>query len=130
MLEAGKQGIIFALKQKDEENRKTAILLARNEINKAQNQIYQTFETKVLSFKPLPSSTIGLYIKEFIDTGYLNKRDDEYTEIQDYYHLYVEATKMLAVLFAVVGDMEMAQKVLDTGIHKLNSLDYSSLKNN
>lgn len=128
LLEAGKQGIILALKQKDEENRKTAILLARNEINKAQNQIYQTFETKVLSFKPLPSSTVGLYIKEFIDTGYLNKRDDEYTEIQDYYHLYVEATKMLAGSYAIVDDMETAQKVFDIGIHKLESLDYSNLR--
>lgn len=128
LLEAGKQGIILALNQKDEENRRHAILLARNEINKAQNQIYQTFETKVLSFKPLPSSTFGLYCREFTDTGYLNKRDDEYTEIQDYYHLYVEATKMLAGSYAVVDDMETAQKVLDTGIHKLNSLNYSNLK--
>lgn len=129
LLEAGRQGIILALNQKDEESRKTEILLARNNINEAQNKIFKTFERKVLEFKPLPSSTIGLYLREIFSLkSYLDTLDDEYTEIQEYYHLYIEATKMLAGSYAIVDDMETAQKVFDIGIHKLESLDYSNLR--
>ena len=129
LLESGKQGLLLALNQKDVESRKTALLLARNDINTAQAQIFQTFETKVAAFKPLPSTKPGLYVKEFFSTdSYLNKRDDEYDEILDYYHLYVDATQMLAGSYVVVDDMENAQRVLDLGIKKLESLDYSNLK--
>lgn len=129
LLEAGRQGIMLALNQKDEESRKTAILLARNNINEAQNKIFKTYERKVLEFKPLPSSTIGLYLREvFSSQSYLDKRDDDYTEIQDYYHLYIESTKMLAGSYAIVDDMETAQRVFNIGIHKLENLNYSNLR--
>lgn len=129
LLESGKQGILLALNQKDEESRKTALLLARNNINTAQGQIFQTLETKIAAFKPLPSTKPGLYVKEFFSIdSYLNKRDDEYDEILDYYHLYLNATQMLAGSYVVVDDVENAQRVLDLGINKLESLDYTNLK--
>ena len=127
-LEAGKQGILLAMAQKDDESRKHAILLARNEINVAQNQILKTLERKIIDFKPLLRTTFGLFLKQCTSkSDYLGKRDDEYNEILDYYYLYIESTKMLAVSYIIVDDYENAQMVLDIGINKLNKIDYKNL---
>lgn len=129
LLEAGKQGVLLALSQKDESSRTLAIHNAINNINIAQNQIFKTFERRIAEFKPLPKTKFGRLLREIAsNSSYLNKRDDEYGNIQDYYYLYLQATKMLAGAYVAVGDIENAKRVFDMGIERLKNLDYTNLK--
>lgn len=128
LLEAGRQGIILALSQKDEESRKQAMLLAVNNINVAQNQIFETLKRRINEFEPLPKTKAIQFLRELMKTGYLENRDNEYNEIIDYYGLYLEATKMLAGTYAIVGDVENTKKVFELSTSKLSSIDFKNLK--
>lgn len=127
LLEAGKQGVILALSQKDEAEMKNEIRNARNNINIAQNQIAETFKTKVHSFEALPKTKAGVFIKEPVKTGYIDSKDSEYDEIQDYFELYIQSTRMLAASYVLMGDEENAEKVFNLAAQKMRSIDYSNL---
>ena len=60
--------------------------------------------------------------------SYLDKKDNEYDEIQEYFDLYLQATRMLAGSYAVIGDTENAERVFDMGVDKVKGIDYASLK--
>lgn len=128
LLEAGRQGILLALSQKDNDSRPLALQLARGNVNVAQNQIFETFERRVKEFKPLPKTSFGQFLREMTSNGYLSKKDDEYNDIQEYYNLYLEATRLLAGSYLIVGDSENAQRVFDLSIEKVGAIDYSNLK--
>lgn len=128
LLEAGRQGVILALSQKDENSRNTALLNAMNNIMVAQNQIFETFKRRVTEFKPVPKTELAQFLKSMVSNDYLSKRDNEYYEIQEYYSLYLEATRMLASSYILTGDNENAKRVFDMSIEKISSLDYSKLK--
>ena len=129
LLEAGKQGFILALSQKDDASRSTAMLNAINNITIAQNQIYETFKRRVSEFEPLPKSAFVRFLREASTPGsYLDKKDNEYDEINEYYGLYLQATRMLAGAYVMSGDVENAKKVFDMSIGKTKQLDYSKLR--
>lgn len=128
LLNAGRQGIILALAQKDELSRPTAMLNAINNINIAQNQIAETFKRRVAEFEPLPKSTVMQFLKELTKTGYLDSKDEEYGEILEYYELYLQATQMLAGAYTIMGDKDNARRIFDISISQMNSIDFSKLK--
>lgn len=127
-LEAGKQGMILALSQKDEASRSQNLSLAINNINIAQNQIAETFKRRVREFEALPKTKVGQFLRECAKSGYLDSKTDEYNEIQEYYNLYLESTKMLAGAYAVTGDIDNAKKVFELAANKIKDIDYSALK--
>lgn len=128
LLNAGRQGVILALSQKDEASRPGALLNAANNINIAQNQILETFKRRVSEFKPLPKNTFMQFLWEFTKTGYLEGKDEEYGNILEYYSLYLQATRMLADSYAITGDTGNAQRVFDMAVAQLQTIDYSNLK--
>jgi len=129
LLEAGKQGFILALSQKDDDSRSTAMLNAINNITVAQNQIFETFKRRVCEFEALPKSLVVRFLREVSSPrSYLDKKDDEYDEISEYYGLYLQATRMLAGAYVMIGDVENAKRVFDMSIDKIKHLDYSKLK--
>ena len=128
LLNSGKDAFILALAQKDDASRPNAIALAMNNISVAQNQIAETYKRRVLAFKPLPKTKAGQFIREYVKTGYLDAKDEEYESVQECFRLYLQATKMLAGCYAITGDVDNAQRVFDMGIDKIKDLDYSKLK--
>lgn len=129
LLEAGRQGVLFALAQKNEASRSTAMHNAVNNINVAQNQFFKTFERRVTEFEPLPKTKFGQFLREMTSIGsYLDKKDNEYDEIQEYYDLYLQATRMLAGSYAMIGETENAQRVFDMSVDKMKAIDYTNLK--
>ncbi len=129
LLNAGSQGILLALAQKDEPSRAIALTHARGNINVAQNQIFEAFKRRVEAFEPLPKQKLFQFFRELVSHGsYLNAHDNEYDAIQEYYHLFLQATAMLASSYAIVGDIEAAQRVFDMGVEKLSIIDNSNLK--
>ena len=128
MLEAGRQGIILALAQKDDASRIQNLSNAINNLNIAQSQIAETFKRRVNEFEALPKSKVSQFFIELAKTGYFDKKADEYDESQDYFSLYLDATKMLAGAYAITGDTETAKKVFELAIGKIQDIDYSNLK--
>lgn len=127
-LEAGRQEIILALVQKDDNSRMLRLSDAINNISIAQGQIAETYKRRVHEFEALPKSKVSQFFIEFAKTGYFNRKADEYDEIQDYFSLYLDATRMLAGAYAITGDTETAKKVFELAIGKIQEVDYSNLK--
>lgn len=59
---------------------------------------------------------------------YLSSRDDEYQEIQEYFDLYLQATKLLAGAYIVSGDTENAERVFQLSVDTLNGIDFRRLE--
>jgi hypothetical protein len=128
LLNAGRQGVVLALAQKDEASRASAMLLAINNINVAQNQILETFKRRVNEFEALPKTAFGQFLREMIKSGYLDGKDIEYGEIQEYFGLYIQATRMLAGAYAAIGDEGNAQRVFDMSVAQISSIDFRKLR--
>lgn len=127
-LEAGRQEMILALVQKDDDSRMLRLSDAINNISIAQGQIAETFKRRVHGFEALPKSKVSQFFIEFAKTGYFDRKADEYDEIQDYFSLYLDATRMLAGAYAITGDTETAKKVFELAIGKIQEVDYTNLK--
>lgn len=127
LLNSGKQQILLALSQKDEEGRRGALQLGIRDICTAQNQIAKTFERRVTEFEPISKYAIIRFIKSS-KSGYLDGKDDEYQEIQEYFNLYLNATKYLATCYAIFGDIANAKKVFEMSNDFIKQVDFSRLK--
>lgn len=128
MLKAGKQQIFLALNQKDESSRKTALQLGMHNVFTAQGQIAETLKRRVSEFKALPKTAFMRFGRELMKAGYLSSRDDEYQEIQEYFDLYLQATKLLAGAYIVSGDTANAERVFQLSLDTLNGIDFRRLE--
>jgi len=128
LLNSGKDQIMLALSQKDEASRNLALQLGRQSVSDARGQFAETLKQRVEEFEILPKSQAMLFFKEFIKKGYLQGKDEEYQEIQDYYELYLQATQILSASYAITGDLDNARKVFDLSIERMRAIDFSNLK--
>lgn len=126
-LNAGRQGVMLALNQKDVASRPVALQMAISQINEAQQQILETLKRRVNEFEALPKTVVMQFLKEVAKNGYLDGKDDEFNEIRHYFELYLQSTQMLAAAYAVMGDIGNVQLVFDNAVGALQSLDYSKL---
>lgn len=127
-LTAGRNGIIHALKMKDEESRRVQIVVARGSLQEAQSKIGEVLKDKVEAFRALSKSAVVRFFMECTHDGYLDKRDDEYNEIQDYFELYLQATELLAESYLICGEEDSAASVFDESRHFIESLDFSKVR--
>lgn len=128
LLNGGKEMVMLALSQKDETSRQVAIVQGRNSMITAKNQITETLKHRVGEFESLPKTKAGQFFREFIKTGYLDAKDEEYDEIQKYFNLYIEATRMIAGTYAICDDLDNAQRVFEMSIEQIKGIDFSKLK--
>ena len=128
LLNSGKKQIVLALNQKDESIRQHAIQLGQHDICLAQEQFFETLKYKAEKFKSIPKLQAMQFFRELIQTGYLSGKDNEYHEVQNYYALYFQSTRMLAASYAINGDIENAKRVFDMSIEQINSIDFKRLK--
>lgn len=128
LLESGRQQVLLALSQKDDETRKQALLLGANNISTAQSQFLEAFKDKVRDFEPIPESKVKQFIYALGTKDYLSSKDDEYRVLEDYFHLYLESTEMLAGCYLVMGDRETAEKVFELAHDKVAEIDFSNVK--
>lgn len=126
-LTAGRNGIIHALKMKEEESRRLQIVVARGSLQEAQSKIGEVLKQKVDSFKALPKNAVRRFINECFRDGYLDKRDDEYDAIQDYCNLYLQATRLIGESYLICKEEESAVSVFDESIKFIKSLDFSNV---
>lgn len=127
-LEAGKNGLLLALSMPNEEERAMQINSSRQNILEAQAQIGKTLKRRVEEFEVLPKSTLGRFFREFVHSGYLAEKDKEVSEIQEYYDLYLQATKLLAASYAMGGDLHTAEQSFKIGECFMGSIDFGKIK--
>lgn len=124
---AGRDGIVHALKMKDPERREQQIVLARQSLLEAQGKIGEVLRQKVASFKGVPRLAAARFAMEVVHSGYLDKRDDEYDAIHEYYDLYMQATRLIAESFLICDETESAMSVFDSCKQFISSLDFSKI---
>lgn len=124
---AGRDGIVHALKMKDPERREQQIVMARQSLLEAQGKIGEVLRQKVASFKGVPKLAVARFAMEFVHSGYLGKRDDEYDAIHEYYDLYMQATQLIAESFLICDEAESAISVFDSCKQFIGSLDFSKI---
>ena len=88
----------------------------------------EALKTSVREFKALPKTRVMQFIKTLGDTNYLDKKADEYNEIEEYYDLYLQATKMIATAFVYMGEEENAELLFENSMRSVRKIDFSSVQ--
>lgn len=125
---AGRNGIIHALQMQDEESRKHQIVIERGRLQEAQGKIGEVIKQKITAFEALPKSAFARFLRECKPGSYLDKKDDEYNSIQEYYELYMQATKLLADSYIICGEKQSAVSVFEMCKQFIEDMDFSSIK--
>lgn len=128
LLDAGREQIVLALSQTDEDDKKDAIALGRNNLIVAKNQIGIALKRKIEAFDVLPEASIKLFFAEVFHPGYMTSKDKEVQEIQDYYALYLEATKLLGASYVYCGEIGAAQQVFISSADAIREMNFYAVK--
>lgn len=128
ILEAGRNEMLLALSMSEGIERTMQIATSRDKLLTAHGQIGETLKRRVREFQPVSKHASVRFIKEFVKTGYLEGKDQEIREIQEYYDLYLQATKMIAASYAMCGDVEQAEKMFELSENTIKCLDFSNIK--
>ena len=126
-LMAGRDQIRFSLNTSPEEQT-AAMAQGRANLLVAQQQILQTFKSRASGFEPLPESGFARFWMEFTRPGALRGKDQECTEIQRYYALYLQATLMIAASYAICGNMQSAEDVFTEAEREMKEINFGALQ--
>ncbi|MGI6736032.1 MAG: hypothetical protein ACOX41_01810 [Anaerovoracaceae bacterium] len=126
-LKAGRDQILLALKL-DPERRSIEIAEGRGHLLSAQKKLLQTLKSRVEGFTPIPESELKRFWLEFRHQGILKERDEEFSDIQEYYGFYLEATQFLAASYAISGDMDEAERVFEIAKTEMGEISFDSMK--
>jgi len=127
-LEAGKNGLLLAVSMPEGTERTMQIDSSRQNILVAQAQIGETIKRRVEEFESVPKLSIARFAKEMWHSGYLASKTREVEEIQEYYDLYVNATKLLAASYIMTGNLKTAEETFRLGEQYMRSIDFSKVK--
>ena len=128
LLLAGKNGISLALSMPEGEERKMQIVASRQNLLTAQAQIGKMLERRTSEFAPISKFAAVRFLRESLHSGYLQGKDYEVEEIQEYYDLYLNATKLIAASYVLCSDMPTAEKAFEFAEQYLSTLDFSKVK--
>lgn len=128
LLEAGKNGLILAMSMPEGEERNHQIDSSRQNLLVAQAQIEKTLERRAGEFEPLPKAAPARFMREVIHSGYLAEKRRDVQEMQDYYDLYLQATKLLAASYALCGNLETAEQTFRLSESTIRSIDFSKVE--
>lgn len=127
LLLAGRDQILLSMYSAPEE-RMVAIDLGRSNMLTAQKQLLQTFKRRVRNFEAIPKNIWGRFWIEFKHSGSFRRKDKEFSEIQEYYALYLQATQMVATSYIICGQLEAAEQVFEIAEQDMKEIDFNALK--
>lgn len=127
-LRAGKEGMEQAILIEDTEQRKIAIGNAQQLLLNARGQIGETLKTKVHSFPAIPKSQIRQFFARLSSGNYFSGKDAAFSSIQDYFELYLLATKLLADSYYYIGETKAAEEVYRHAKNFVRELDFSNVR--
>lgn len=127
LLLSGRDQILFSM-HADPQDRGNAIEFGRSNMLTAQKQLLLTFKRRVGSFKPIPQSCWKRFWMEVMHTGALRQIDKDFSDIQQYYALYLQATKLIASSYAICGLPEAVDHVYAIAEQDMREVNFESLK--
>lgn len=127
LLLAGRDQILLSLHFAPED-RVHDIELGRSNMLTAQKQLLQTFKRKVSNFEPIPDSAWKRFWIEFKHSGTFRQKDKEFSDIQEYYALYLQATQMVAASYVICGQIEAAEQVFEIAEQDMKGINFEGLK--
>lgn len=129
LMESGKMQILLALSRQGQDGWERELADGRQSLSDARGKFLAAFRERVKEFEPIPKNGFIRLMREFASTGsgYGDKKDDEYSELSTYFSLLLESTQLLAASYAIVGDIETAEKVYDLTLTELKELDFTSV---
>ena len=127
-LEAGKNGLLLAMSMPEGDERRLQISSSRQNLLVAQAQIGQTIKRRAGEFEALPKSAPVRFLRELAHSGYLAEKRNEVQELQEYYDLYLQSTKLIAASYAICGDLKTAEESFKIGEQFMRTIDFSKVK--
>ena len=126
LLYSGREQIENAMLLSDSEDKKRAIALGRQSLIDAKYQLGMALKRRIEEFEPIPEGWLAQRWLAFRHKGIFDRRDDEFQEMQDYYALYLEATKLLAASYVATGEIETANKAFSDSAHFMGTIRYGN----
>lgn len=128
LIDAGREQVLLAMTMTDENEKKEMLRVAARDLLVGKEQIGKALMRRVEAFESIPDSGLKIFLNTLKDGNYLNKKDDEIEDIQECYSLYVEATKMLAAIFAYSGETVAVEQTFSRSIDFLQQINFEDLK--
>ncbi len=128
LLYSGREQIQNAMICEDLDTRKQDIASGRQSLITAKHQLGRTLKRRIEEFEPIPEGWFAQRWLAFCHKGIFDQRDDEFQEMQDYYELYLEATKLLAASYAVTDEMEAARKAYTDSVDFMKSISFDNVR--
>ena len=128
LLEAGKNGLILAMTLPEGDERNRQIDSSRQNLLVAQAQIGETLKRRAQEFEALPKSGAMRFAREVAHTGYLAEKRMEVQEMQEYYDLYLQSTKLLAASYAICGNLTTAEQTFRLSEAMMKSIDFRKVR--
>lgn len=128
LIDAGREQVLLAMTMTDEIEKKEILRVAARDLLVGKEQIGKALMCRVEAFESIPDSGLKIFLNTLKDENYLNKKDDEIEDIQECYSLYVEATKMLAAIFAYSGETAAVEQTFSRSIDFLKQINFEDLK--
>lgn len=126
LLYSGREQIQLAMTLKDSDARKQAMALGRKSLIDAKYQLGMTLKRRIEEFEPIPEGWFAQRWLAFRYKGIFDQRDDEFQEMQDYYELYLESTKLLAASYIATDEIEAAKKAYGDSIEFIKSIRFGN----
>ncbi len=127
-LRAGKEGMEQAILIENPLQRKIAIGNAQQLLLEARGQIGETLKSKIQSFPAIPKSQVLQFFARLSSSSYFSGKDAAFDAIQEYFQLYLWATKLLADSYYYIGETKAAEKAYKDAICYVQSLDFTKVK--
>lgn len=128
LLEAGKNGLILAMTLPEGDERNRQIDSSRQNLLVAQAQIGETLKRRAREFVALPKSGVVRFAREVAHTGYLAEKRKEVLEMQEYYDLYLQSTKLLAASYAICGNLTTTEQTFRLSEATMKSIDFRKVR--
>lgn len=126
LLYSGREQIQLAMTLKDSDARKQAMALGRQSLIDAKYQLGMTLKRRIEEFEPIPEGWFAQRWLAFRHKGIFDQRDDEFQEMQDYYELYLESTKLLAASYVATDEIEAAKKAYGDSIDFIETIRFGN----
>lgn len=128
LLYSGREQVENAMLLKDQDEKKRGIALGRKNLIDAKYQLGLALKRRIEEFEPIPDGWLAQRWLAFRHKGVFNRRDDEFQEMQDYYALYLEATKLLAASYVAMGEIEAAKKAFSDSADFMGTISFGNAR--
>ena len=120
---------MLALTLKDEKSKMAHIEKGRSNLIVGKNQLGKALERRIAIFEAISDNGLLRFGKSILKgSDYLDKKDDEYEEIEQCYELYHKATNMLAMSWGLTGELDALQSTYDNSRTFIAGLDFEKIR--